>query len=68
MLQVLAPLVGCGLMMAVCMGAMAFMGRGRRNASPADASTEIVARRGELERLRARDAATRREAEGETTP
>jgi len=53
MLRSLAPLLGCGLMMLVCMAVMAGAGaRNRRNQPTPPASTdEIAALRDEVARL-----------------
>ncbi len=57
MLRSLAPLLGCGVMMLVCMAVMAIAGaRNRTNqSSPPASGDEVAALRDEVTRLRALD-------------
>ena len=68
MLRSLGPLVGCGLMLLVCMAVMAVMGRGgRKGSEPASPSSDEVAElRAEVARLR--DLDERRARAEETAP
>ena len=52
MIRALAPLVGCGLMMAVCMAVMAAAGR-RKTPSDDASHDEVRELRDEVARLRA---------------
>ena len=53
MIRALGPLFGCGLMMVVCMVAMAAMGRRRSETTDASTTDEEVSRlRAELDALR----------------
>lgn len=52
MLRSLSPLVGCGLMLLVCVAFMAFSGRRRQGPPPVD---DVAALRAEVERLRRLD-------------
>ena len=57
MLGTLAPLFGCGLMMALCLALMSGAGsRARRNQpGPSESSGEVVALRDEVAELRCLD-------------
>lgn len=59
------PLVGCAVMMALCMGLMGRRHRGDANAvSEAASADEVAALREEVERLRAERPADVRRADG----
>jgi len=51
MLGTLAPLLGCGVMMLVCMGVMRLGGSRHHDAAPLGAADEVTALRAEVARL-----------------
>lgn len=52
MFRTLAPLLGCGLMMLVCMAPMALRNRRGKSADAPASSEEIASLRAEIARLR----------------
>lgn len=67
MFRSLAPLLGCGVMMLVCMAMMGMAGRKRTDQSnPTGSSEEVAALRDEVARLRALDEQRRATSEGPT--